>query len=192
MLRGRTTPKRHEMQPCLFPDNTVLINFAVIDRLDLLSLYLGDRGRIVEAVRYEVERSSSRIPNLAAEDWGDWFGEPIRIVAENDIRAVELMRTARFGGSKSDHLQHLGESQTIHVVSQDPGFQGSLILTDDKDAYRFASMRGILVRHTVEILRDLVGFQEITSQQAFELTVAIRDSPYDRTLLNLPTSARDF
>ncbi|MGH3277686.1 MAG: hypothetical protein ACRDNW_00920 [Trebonia sp.] len=38
----------------LFPDNTVLCNFAAVNRLDLLKSVLGGRGRWTEAVAYEV------------------------------------------------------------------------------------------------------------------------------------------
>jgi hypothetical protein len=33
------------MSECLFPDYTVLCNFAALDRLDLLEAVLGGRGR---------------------------------------------------------------------------------------------------------------------------------------------------
>lgn len=37
----------------LFPDNTVLCNFAAVNRLDLLKSVLSGRGRWTEAVAYE-------------------------------------------------------------------------------------------------------------------------------------------
>ena len=48
----------------LFPDNTVLCNFAAVDRLDLLKSVLGGRGRWTEAVAYEASRSAAKLPPL--------------------------------------------------------------------------------------------------------------------------------
>lgn len=66
------------------------------------------------------------------------------------------------------------------------------MITDDRDAFRLAKKMQVMVLHTVDIFRALVARSEITTQEAFELTVAICDSPYERTLLEVPTSARDF
>ncbi len=51
------------MQHYLFPDNTVFVNFAWVDQLELLRAYLGGRGRLTQAVEYEISQSkvSSRI-----------------------------------------------------------------------------------------------------------------------------------
>ena len=48
----------------LFPDNTVLCNFAAVNRLDLLRSVLGGRGRWTEAVAYEASRSAAKLPPL--------------------------------------------------------------------------------------------------------------------------------
>ena len=46
------------MTEFLFPDNTVLCNFAAVNRLDLLNSVLNGRGRWTEAVAYETRRST--------------------------------------------------------------------------------------------------------------------------------------
>lgn len=48
----------------VFPDNTVLCNFAAVSRLDLLERILLGRGRWSEAVAYEAGRSSAYLPDL--------------------------------------------------------------------------------------------------------------------------------
>jgi hypothetical protein len=175
-----------------FPDNTVLINFAIANQLDLLRAYLSERGRVVAAVRREIIKSSGMVPNLHSLDTYAWFGPPIEISTENDIRAVESLRVNRFGGLKEEPLKHLGESQTIHVMATDPTYGVSRFLTDDDDAYRLAKRFNIVTRHTVEVFREMVAFDEISDQDAFESLVAIRESPYDRRLLEHPMSARDL
>ena len=52
------------MTDYLFPDNTVLCNFAAVNRLDLIKSVLDGRGRWTEAVAYEASRSASKLPAL--------------------------------------------------------------------------------------------------------------------------------
>lgn len=49
---------------CWFPDNTVLCNFAVVDRVALLKAVLDDRGRWTTAVAFEAGRSANYVPQL--------------------------------------------------------------------------------------------------------------------------------
>ncbi|WP_330237490.1 hypothetical protein [Streptomyces sp. NBC_00525] len=59
-----------------FPDNTVLCNFASIDRLDLLRTVLDGRGRRTEAVAYEARSSAlaahPRLADVLLEGWQDF------------------------------------------------------------------------------------------------------------------------
>jgi hypothetical protein len=80
------------MATCWFPDNSVIINFAIVDRLDLLRICLHGQGRVVEAVHYEIGQSQSRVPHLHKLDREDWFGDAIRIEDEHEQQAVESMR----------------------------------------------------------------------------------------------------
>ena len=173
-----------------FPDNTVLCNFAVVDRLDLLRAFLNNRGRVVEAVAHELRASAERVPHLAQLDPVEWFGEPIRIEDEAEIRAVEVTRRGVFGGTAKKPLQHLGESQTLYIIGNRPEFHGSGWITDDNPAYQFARKRGILSRSTVDIFGSLVANGELTAEKAFELCVAI--GALGQNPLNPPKSPRDF
>jgi hypothetical protein len=48
----------------VFPDNTVLCNFAAVSRLDLLRNWLRGRWRWCEAVAREAAQSSAFLPDL--------------------------------------------------------------------------------------------------------------------------------
>lgn len=106
------------MTEFLFPDNTVLCDFAAVDQLDLLRAVLGERGRWTEAVAYEASQSTRHLPALAALTAGDcdWLGDPIEITEDADIRQIERIRRAVFGGGDDLPLQHLGEAQSCYVI----------------------------------------------------------------------------
>lgn len=97
------------MTEFLFPDNTVLCNFAVVDRLDLLRSVLGGRGRWTAAVAYEAAKSARALPALADLGPEGWLDDPIEITAESDIQQVNRVRRAVFGGTDDKPLEHLGK-----------------------------------------------------------------------------------
>jgi hypothetical protein len=92
----------------LFPDNTVLCNFTSVDRLDLLQTVLNGRGRWTSAVAYEASRSAQLMPALNSIAVDGWLGEPIEITSDADIRRVNQVRRAVFGGTDEEPLKHLG------------------------------------------------------------------------------------
>lgn len=173
-----------------FPDNTVMINFAIVDRLDLLEVYLHGEARVVEAVWREIVQSARHVPALAGVDQATWFGKPIRITKTADQTAVENTRVGRFGGTKDQPLKHLGESQTLHVIQKFPDYSGSVWITDDASAYKLGKGQAVVTRHTVDVLRDLVARGELTSHEAYELCEEMQDE--ERTLIDPPSSHRDF
>src|ERR1022692_1915244 len=113
------------MTEFLFPDNTVLCNFAAVDSLDLLASVLRGRGRWTEAVAYEARRSARVLPALASLAVSPALGEPIEITADADIRQVERIRRAVFGGTDDEPRPHLGEAQTCRVTQTWPALAGS-------------------------------------------------------------------
>ena len=90
------------MTEFLFPDNTVLCNFAAVDRLDLLKAVLGGRGRWTEAVAYEAGSSARVLPALRGLGGSGWLDEPIEIVEDCDVLAIERIRRAVFGGTEDE------------------------------------------------------------------------------------------
>ncbi|MBF4635784.1 hypothetical protein ITJ38_15325 [Agreia pratensis] len=167
-----------------------MINFAVVKRLELLEGYLHGEGRVVEAVAREISLSTGHVPQLGTIDLHSWFGSPIRIENENDQVAIENTRVGRFGGTKSRPTQHLGESQTLHVIQHFPEHSGSVWITDDGSAYKLGKGQGVLTRHTVDIFQELVVQGEISSHDAYELCEEMQNE--GRSLLDPPASHRDF
>lgn len=137
------------MTVLFFPDNTVLINFALINRMDLLERLVNGRGAWCGTVAKECS-DSSEYPGLAALDQaGRIFGEPYYpTLAEHQDLLVVQVELAKPGDSKDAHL---GEAETIAIiVSRDlPGF----FVTDDRDARRVASSRNIGVTDTWALLK---------------------------------------
>ncbi len=174
-----------------FPDTTIPVNFAVIGRLDLLNAYLSGRGRVTQSVRAELKKSSEHVPNLNKLDFAKQFGQPIILDTEADVRGVSLMRS-RFATSADKPTKHLGESETLHLLTSYEEYRSSRFATEDRAAYEVAGSLGVLRHNTFEIFQDLVGRSEIGAEEAFELLEAIEASPYERTLIARPQRLQDL
>jgi predicted nucleic acid-binding protein len=177
------------MTEYLFPDTTVLCNFASVDRLDLLRSVLNGRGRWTAAVAYEVTRSSRVLPPLADVASDGWLGEPVEVDAEPDIVRVNQLRRAVFGGTDDQPLQHLGEAETCFVIRDWAAFAGSWWISDDRESLRFARFQGITTRETVDVVSIAVVNGDVTAEEGFELLKGMAD--HGRSL-RLPRTAADL
>jgi hypothetical protein len=157
------------MTEFLFPDNTVLCNFGVVDRLDLLKSVLDGRGRWTEAVEYEAWRSSRFIPSMAGLLADGMLGEAIEVAEEPDVRNIELIRRAVFGGTEDKPLRHLGEAQTCYVIENWGEFDGSWWISDDRESLRYARRRGIATRETIDLVRIAVANGDLDGDAAYAL-----------------------
>jgi hypothetical protein len=177
------------MTEYLFPDNTVLCNFAAVHRLDLIKSVLRGRGRWTEAVAFEADRSASKLPSLRGLAAKGWLDEPIEITRETDIQTINRIRRAAFGGTDDEPLKHLGEAQTCYVIKNWAEFAGSWWISDDGDAVRYARRQGITTRETLDLMSIAVVDGDISARDAFDLMRQMADS--DR-YLRLPKSAEEL
>lgn len=174
-----------------FPDTTVLVNFALLRRLDLLISYLSGRGRMTQAVHAEVAKSSRFVPELLVLDLTEVFGDVIVLNQPEDHRGVGLMRK-RFASQADPPTKHLGESETLYLLMSRPQFSISRLLTDDADAYRAAGALGLLRHHTVEIFEALIARGDVTASEAFDLITQLLADPAERSLINPPRRPQDL
>ncbi|WP_292836609.1 hypothetical protein [Microbacterium sp.] len=174
----------------LFPDTSVVVCFGRANELGVLEQYLRGKGRVVEAVSREISDCTNHVATLKHLDQQALFGEPIQLDRATDVRAVEGIRVAVFGGGKASPRQHLGESQTLHLLRTDDFYRDSAWLTEDREAYRFAQRQQITTRDTFGILCDMVGYLDLSIDRAYEVAQRILDA--GEPMLRKPEAPRDF
>jgi hypothetical protein len=157
-----------------FPDNTVLWNFASVDSLPLLERTLAGRGRWVEAIAFEADRSARTYPCLATVAADGWLGKPVEITEPHDIDQIERIRRAVFGGPAQQALRHLGEAQTCHVIQSWPEFAGSHWISDDREALRYARLAGIPTRDTAGLIGEAIAADQVSRTQGYRLLRRMR------------------
>lgn len=157
------------MRDILFPDNTVLCNFAAVERLDLLRAVLDGRGKWTAAVAREARKSAEKLPALHDLRQQGWLGEAIRVTAPDDRESVGHLRTAVFGGQADRNLQHLGEAETCHIIQHWPQFAGAWWISDDKSALEYAIRQGIMTAETLGIMQLAVKAGFVTAEDGFAM-----------------------
>lgn len=173
----------------LFPDNTVLCNFACVDRLDILEAVLNGRGRWTSAVAYEASRSARLLAPLLALPGAGWLGEPIEVTEEAHIQRIQQIRRAVFGGADDQPLTHLGEAETCFVLKEWDEFTGSWWISDDREALRHARFQGITTRETIDLMAEAVANGDISAASAFKL---MQEMARQYRHLRLPDSVADL
>ncbi|MCG0285537.1 hypothetical protein [Streptomyces sp. PSAA01] len=173
-----------------FPDNTVLCNFAAVDRLSLLEKVLDSRGRWTQAVAYEATRSARHLPRLRTVLADGWLGRPIEIDDPHETELVDRLRRLVFAGDPRRPLQHLGEAETLTLIQNRPEFAGSVWITDDGEAGRFARRKGITVLDTVDIVRAAVAEELVVAHEGHRLLHAMTEQ--GRHLRGIPPSPEDL
>ncbi|MGW5973561.1 hypothetical protein [Streptomyces sp. NPDC055186] len=175
---------------CWFPDNTVLCNFAAVDRLALLEKVLDGRGRWTQAVAAEAERSSRHWPRLSEVTGGGWLGAPIEIDDPAEIALVDRTRRVVFAGAPSRPLQHLGEAETLVLIEHRGEFAHSVWITDDGEAGHYARRKGIPVKDTVGVMREAVVDGLVMAETGHGLLTAIQQA--GRHIRGVPRSPEDL
>lgn len=171
----------------VFPDNTVLCNFAAVGRLDILENWLRGRGRWTEAVASEARKSSRVLPDLETVVSRGWLGEPVEIDDETAIQRIEHLRRDVFGGTPSQPLKHLGEAQTCYLLKEDPKWRDAWWVSDDREALHFAKSQGITSRKTIDVIKEVVAEGDLTAQEGFDLMLEMDAADRHLDLPNHPS-----
>jgi hypothetical protein len=177
------------MTTYLFPDNTVLCNFACVAHLGLLRTVLNGRGRWSSAVAYEASRSARFMPVLNSIPVDGWLGEPVEITSDREIRRVNQIRRAVFGGTDQEPLKHLGEAESCFLIKERAEFAESWWITDDQEALRYGRFQHITAHETIDLMTIAVVNGDIAAQRAYDLMLAMADKG---RALRLPSTPRQL
>lgn len=152
------------MTVLIFPDNTVLVNFAKIGRMPLLAGLVGNNGQWCGTVAAECARSSIE-PGLGSmQDAQQIFGEPLLPQSRQehvDTQTIRLSFVKPGDGPK----RHLGEAETLSIITNRQLV--ALFVTDDGEASTRAQSYGISTCTTWDLLRLAVKTNRLTVVEAW-------------------------
>jgi predicted nucleic acid-binding protein len=133
----------------MFPDNTVLINFATINRMDLLERLANGNGRWCATVAAECAESAKRPELTALDGVADIFGKPL-FPDEAEHQDVRVLRDQLAGPGDLPN-RHLGEAETLAIIVR--RHLSCFFATDDRGAARLAAKNGIQAPGTWHLLK---------------------------------------
>lgn len=154
------------MTVLVFPDTTVLRNFAILHRMDLLALLVGGRGAWCGTVASECMDQAREEALCDMASARDIFGAPWYPEASEQLEIL-LLRD-RLAGPGDGRYQHLGEAETVVLASRRAA--GSYFVTDDRDAPRVAGDHGLTVVTTAGLIRLAVKTGNLAADVAWGYT----------------------
>ena len=160
------------MTVLVFPDNTVLINFAIMRRTDLLAQLVQDRGRWTVTIESECNRSAKETGLEELVDVGTILGDPL-IPTGVERLATELIRR-QLAKPDDSRTQHLGEAETFAIVSQRA--INALFVTDDLSAARFARTIPVKTATTADLVKLAVRTGKLGVDAAWSSVMLLRNA----------------
>ncbi|MEP6480106.1 MAG: hypothetical protein ABJB03_11985 [Rhodoglobus sp.] len=158
--------------PLLFPDTTVLVNFVLMARVDLLAELVGTNGAWTYTIAEESARQSSNPHLVGLDRMHAILGDPI---VPSPVERLETMRLRAKIAKPDDHRsQHLGEAETIAVMTS-RAIAGAFV-TDDLAAADLARSPeiGLKVYTTGDLIRLAVRAKKIDLDTAWEMINVLR------------------
>lgn len=137
-------------QAFFFPDNTVLINFTLLKRQDLVTWFTakGVRQWTLSVCR-ECANSAKYEDLKAMTKWTQVFGTPLSPSKTEVLIARQIADAMRMPGEYA-LSKHMGEAETIAIAES--RYANSIFLTDDHEAARVAESRHIQAVSTTKII----------------------------------------
>lgn len=132
-------------------DNTVLSNFAIVERPDLVRLALGDTAATVKQAFAEFQTGL----NLGRLPRGDWAW----------LSVLELNGAERATFEGLCERLNAGEAACLAMASA----RGYRVFTDDRDAREIAVQMQVPISGTLGVLVRLIQQKHLTLDQANEL-----------------------
>ena len=114
----------------IFPDNTVLINFALVGQVDLFEALVGDNGSWTYTISEECSKSAQMEGLSSLTRMHDILGEPL--YPSRAERIDMLLIRERLALPNDPASKHLGEAEAIAILSKRE--LDAIFVTDDGTA----------------------------------------------------------
>lgn len=166
------------MSEFFFADNTALVNFGTIRRIDLLERLLNNRGTWTATIAIECAASSA-YPGLdQLEDVPRILGDPLSLATDEETAEMVAIRERLRIPGDGPH-KHLGEAESLAIISTRS--LSAVLVTDDTGARREARRIGVSTVSTASLLVLAARVAFIRPQECWdfleELTAAKKFLP---------------
>ena len=159
----------------MFPDNSVLVNFAHMDRMSLFEELVQGRGRWTATVAEECEMSSEQPGLEGLAEVKRILGEPLRLSSTQEYLDTEAIRIQM--SKPGDHrFRNLGEGETLAIIVNRADSPGAFV-TDDQSALRKAKELGVRTCSTYDLITLAVRAQRLELLDGWNDIATLRAMP---------------
>jgi predicted nucleic acid-binding protein len=161
------------------PDNTVLVNFAKIGRMDLLRLVAAGCSTWCYTVSEECAKSSQVSGLEQLSEARDIFGEPLKLETRVEQSDTQVFR-ARLKKPGDGPSANLGEAESLSIIMNRR--LDATFITDDNGALGFAVENQISYTTTWDLLKMFVRVKRLDRSTAWHyvLTLGGRTRRYEQ------------
>lgn len=114
----------------VFPDTTVLVNFALVDGMPLLAHLVGGNGSWCGTVASECDDQASKQGLSRMREAHNIFGEPLRLETQREFVDFRVNQDFFRQASINPEATHAGESETLAILSARS--IKSVVVSDDR------------------------------------------------------------
>ncbi|MDO9395063.1 MAG: hypothetical protein Q7T71_00815 [Herbiconiux sp.] len=172
----------------LFPDTTVLVNFAHVNMMGALEAMFAGRAMWGATGAAECARSAEVEGLEVLREAIRFLGEPLRPDTVEEHLLVTRLRT-QLSGPGDGPRKNLGEAETLALIQLRPALRG-VFVTDDTGAIRAATAMGMRVYTSADLFALAAVTQQCTIDEAWNLMMVLRGIP--RHLPRCPRHHSDF
>ena len=171
----------------VFPDTSLLMNFAAVSRIDLVREVVKDRGCWTEAIRDEVQRWCQESRYQALAGVFDFMPPEPHIARSEEMATGEEIRR-RLAKPGDPRSQHWGECETLAVIHHRYNEKTVLVLSEDAGVLAECRHQGVETV-TTKVLLELAAIRGYISWlQAEEIARLLKDM--GEPVLNYPPAIR--
>lgn len=176
------------MAHLLFPDNTVLVNFGLMGRVDLFAELVDGRGAWTNTIAEECRRSSRQAGLESLARMPEILGAAL--IPTPVERIDTLVLRERLAAPGEARTAHLGESEALAILVSRR--LSAVFITDDRGAARLAAAEDVQVRTytTGDLLRLAVRSKRLDADTAWDLVTLLRSK--SRHVPGMPESRVHF
>lgn len=158
------------MTTLLFPDNTVLVNFALVGRIDLFADLVRDRGAWTYTVSEECRRGANVLGQESLDRIPGILGSPLMASARERIDALALRR--RLAAPGDSETKHYGEAECLAIIlcRGEP----AAFVTDDLGARRLSRALNVKTYSTWDLIRLAVRAGLLDELAGWDMVLVLR------------------
>lgn len=147
------------------------MNFAIVDRLDVVAALIGQRGCWGETVEYEVSKWQNDPAFSSLSNVHGFMASPLISTEAEQLRTLEYRK--KFVKQGDGPRKHMGEAETLALIESRYDPKLTVVFTEDKPTIVQCGILGTQTAGTRAVLVAAATLGILSWQEADDIAVAV-------------------